>query len=711
MCMSVGCGVCRPRLLIASALAVWLLLGLPGPATAGATAAARTDIFRPAADARVEEAHPDTNFGTLTRLGSDGDIGLRIESVLRFDVAGLAGRVEEARLRIYVVSDGTFDGPAVYPAGSGWSEAGVTWRNRPAPTGPAVADLRAAVAGAWVELDVTSLVKGDGRLSVILAQPGLDGVVFYAREGVYKPQLVVVSSDPVVMAAGDIACRPGSAVTATQCRQGPVSDLLLQTPGPTRVLPLGDEQYNDGQYADFLGAGAYDATWGRVKSISRPVPGNHEYHVAGAAGYFDYFNGPGEPSGPAGERGKGYYSFDLGTWHLIALNSEIGTTVGTDQGRWLKSDLAATSQPCVLAYWHEPRFTSGPHRAALWVAPLWTALHGARADIVLNGHDHDYERFAQQDPAGNADPKGIREFVVGTGGAEQYPAISLQPNSEVFGNTTFGVLELTLGRSSYSWRFVPEAGGTFTDQGSGRCNDDPPSASLSVTPAALEVTADASGSTDADRTPIAGYEFDFGDGSPIVGPQAGANAAHVYDKPGTYTVTVTVSDTARQTRATTAEVVVSGNLVGNPGFEVGTSGWNAQPFGAAVVLDRVAGGYTGQMAARLVNTGLLPSTCALNDSPNWVLSTSSGTYTTSLWVRAESGGATFKLRLAEWRGAALVGSARAAVTLTTDWQPVTVTYTPAAPGLSTLDLTGYVLDAPPGTCFLADASAMTLASG
>jgi hypothetical protein len=702
------------RLLLALAVAFSMAAAAPGLARADTGAGARTDTFLPVADARVEEAHPDTAFGSLARLGSDGDAGLRVESVLKFSLGGLSGQIESARLRLFVVSDGTSDGPAVYPTGNAWTEAGVTWRSRPAATGEPVADLGAAAAGTWVELDVTRLVKGEGTVSMILKQAGLDGVVFYAREGAFKPQLLVTSSDPVVMAAGDIACRPGSVVTATRCRQGPVSDLFVQAPGPTRVLALGDEQYDDGAYADFLGAGAYDATWGRVKPITRPVPGNHEYHVAGGAGYFDYFNGVGAASGVAGERGKGYYSFDLGTWHLIALNSEIATTAGSQQGLWLKSDIAATRQPCLLAYWHEPRFSSGPHGAATWVTPLWTALYGARADVVLNGHDHDYERFAPQTPTGALDAKGIREFVVGTGGGDHYPAVTRQPNSEVYDATTFGALELTLRRGGYDWRFVPEAGGTFTEQGSGRCNDDRPAASLSVTPPAggapLAVSADASASKDADRTPIAGYEFDFGDGSPTVGPQPGAVATHRYEKPGTYAVTVTVSDTAGQARTATATVVARGDLVGNGDFEAGTSGWNAQPFGRAA-LDLVAGGHTGEKAARLSNAGLTADSCTLNDAPNWVGTTSPGTYTASMWVRGETGGASLKLRLAEWSGTTPIGSARATVTLSTDWQPVTVAYTPAAPGRSTLDLNAYVLDAPPGTCFRADDAAIRLAVG
>jgi PKD repeat protein len=564
-----------------------------------------------------------------------------------------------------------------------------------------------------VELDVTPVVTGNGTVSILLRQSGTDGAVFYAREGGYQPHLIVASHDPVVAAAGDIACRPGASVTATPCRHGAVADRVAQTPGLARVLALGDLQYEDGLYDEFMGPGAFDATWGAMRSIMSPVPGNHEYHLDGADGYFDYFNGSGGQSGPAGERGRGYYSFDLGRWHLIALNSEIATRAGSEQERWLTNDLAATTQPCVLAYWHAPRFSSGSHGGSTWMGALWSALHDARADIVLSGHDHDYERFAPQDPEGNAHVKGIRQFVVGTGGASHGSFESVQPNSEVRDNTTFGALVLTLRAAGYDWEFVPEADGGFTDSGSSRCNNDPPAASLTVDPSVghtgLTVTADASSSTGGERTPIAGYQFDFGDGSPPVGPQAAAVATHTYDEPGTYTVTVTVTDTARRAATSTASVVVKGNLVRNPGFEASLSGWNAHPVGAGILLDRLAGGgHTGDAAVRVANTGILPGGCALNDAPDWVRSTSARTYEASVWVRADTAGATLRLRLMEWSGGVLAGSARTAVTLTTEWQRVTVSYTPAAPGASTLDFSAYVLDAPPGTCFDADDAVIEL---
>src|SRR6185369_17671028 len=192
-------------------------------------------------------------------------------------------------------------------------------------------------------------------------------------------------------------------------------------------------------------------------------------------GYYDYFNGAGSLTGPAGEPGKGYYTFHNGAWRLFALNSNCsaagGCGVGSPQEVWLKAQLAAHPAPCTLAFWHHPRFSSGEHGNSTATQALWQDLYDANADVVLVGHDHDYERFAPQDPTGVSDPaRGIREFVVGTGGRSHYAIGTPAPNSEVRNSDTFGVLRLTLHPSSYDWKFVPEAGGTFTDSGTGYCH-------------------------------------------------------------------------------------------------------------------------------------------------------------------------------------------------------------------------------------------------
>jgi hypothetical protein len=240
------------------------------------------------------------------------------------------------------------------------------------------------------------------------------------------------------------------------------------------VLLLGDIQYESATLNDFNTY--YQPTWGAHKPITWPAAGNHEYQTSGAAGYFDYFNGVGAQSGRAGDRGKGYYSFDLGTWHLIALNSNCasvgGCGAGSPQEQWLRADLAAHSNTCTLAYWHHPRFSSGTKHGSFAAAqPLWQALYERGAEIVVSGHEHNYERFAPQTPAGAADPvRGIRGFVVGTGGGSHYAGHRAIANSQVFEGTTFGVLRLTLRPASYEWEFIPVAGGRFTDRGTGACH-------------------------------------------------------------------------------------------------------------------------------------------------------------------------------------------------------------------------------------------------
>ncbi len=231
------------------------------------------------------------------------------------------------------------------------------------------------------------------------------------------------------------------------------------------VFTTGDNVYSSGTAAQF--AECYDPTWGRHKARTKPAPGNHDYNTSGATGYYGYF---GDLAGPAG---VGYYSFDQGNWHIVSLNSEVSMSAGSTQETWLRVDLAATSKPCILAYWHKPRFSSGTKHGSLAAAqPLWQALYDAHADIILGGHEHNYERFAAQTPTGGADPtNGIREFIVGTGGESHYNDEGTPlPNSEVFNGTTFGVLKLTLGAGTYTWEFVPVAGQSFTDSGSGTCH-------------------------------------------------------------------------------------------------------------------------------------------------------------------------------------------------------------------------------------------------
>ncbi len=255
-------------------------------------------------------------------------------------------------------------------------------------------------------------------------------------------------------------------MTSVKCRQGPVSNLLVGA-GLSAVLPLGDEQYDQGELANFLRS--YDPTWGRVKSISYPAPGNKEYGLGGPDGYFDYFGAR------AGERTKGYYAFDLGSWRLYSLNSncaQVACGAGSAQETWLRQDLAGNPRACQIAYWHHPLFNSGNAGSAGAMRQIWADLHAAGVDVVLTGHDHHYERFSPQNAMGVSDLRGPREFIVGTGGASHasVPTSGPAAHSEIRNYDTFGVLGMTLRPTGFDWRFMPEAGRAFADTGTQSCH-------------------------------------------------------------------------------------------------------------------------------------------------------------------------------------------------------------------------------------------------
>jgi hypothetical protein len=340
---------------------------------------------------------------------------------------------------------------------------------------------------------------------------------------------------PVIATAGDIACDPGNSNfnggngSSSSCRDKYTSNLIVGDPSVAAVLPLGDNQYYCGGLAAFQAS--YDLSWGRLKSITYPSVGNHEYITSGgtgcdasntgAMGYFRYFGAA------AGDPKHGYYSYDVGSWHLIALNSSCGAAGGcgstTPQGQWLRADLAAHSNQCLLAYWHIPLFSSGG-RANNNSRSFWDALYAAKADVVLGAHDHIYERFAPQSPTGAADPaNGIREFIAGTGGANHTSLASLAANSEILNTNTFGVLELTLYPDHYTWRFVPEAGRSFVDAGSQSCHKGapttpdttPPSAPANLTARAVSANqVDLSWGASTDNVGVNGYKI-FRGGSQI----------------------------------------------------------------------------------------------------------------------------------------------------------------------------------------------------
>ena len=319
---------------------------------------------------------------------------------------------------------------------------------------------------------------------VAVVLPALTAATTYhARIVVTSSVGTVVSSDAAfktlpdvhayrIAAAGDIACDPASAPfngglgTATACHQQGVSDALLAG-GYDAVLPLGDLQYENGAASAFQAS--YQPSWGRLKAITHPAVGNHEYGSPGATPYFQYF-GP-----AAGDPGKGYYSYELGSWHLIAINSNCtqigGCAAGSPEELWLRADLAAHPARCTLAYWHHPRFSSGQAGDNGLMSAIWTDLSNAGAELVLSGHEHDYERFAAQNAEGERDDaRGVRQFVVGTGGKNHMMFKTIKPNSEVRDTSSFGFLQLTLNADSYSWTFVSDPPGGLSDSGTGTCH-------------------------------------------------------------------------------------------------------------------------------------------------------------------------------------------------------------------------------------------------
>ena len=397
-----------------------------------------TQTVTPVADSYVERASPRTNHGSSVAIRADGSPP--VIAYLRFDLAGVTGTVTRATLEVDAESQLSTGVDLHAAADDDWAEETITYANAPR-TGARAATSLPVTAGTTVSLDATRLVAGGGSATLAIKHSGPTAVAFASRE---------------VAGEGD----------KSQCRQKYTSDLLLKL-DLTAVLTLGDNQYEDGALAAYRAS--YHPSWGRVKSITHPVPGNHEYLTPGAAGYFDYFGAQ------AGERNKGYYAFDVGKWRLYAINSNCsqvgGCGAGSPQLEWLKADLAANPRSCALAYSHHPRFSSGQHGSFRSMAVIWRTLDAAGAELFLSGHDHNYERFAPQSPAGRSDlAKGIRQFVVGTGGKNPRPLRSEQPNSEVRNDDAFGVLELKLHPKGYEWRFVPEQDATFTDSGSGACH-------------------------------------------------------------------------------------------------------------------------------------------------------------------------------------------------------------------------------------------------
>ncbi len=415
-----------------------------------AAAANPAQVFTPVADGFVSAAAPRASYGRARSLRLRARPPDR--AYLRFRIDGLRGGVVSARLRVFVTGAGRADLQVRALTGPRWNERSLRYRTAPG-LGRLIAE--GSVRAGWMSFDVGSLVRGRGIADLALvARRGT--VSLASRETGAKPRIRVETA-PVLLAAGDVA----------SCRSlGDEATAALLEGEPTTIAALGDLAYPVGSADDF--ADCYDPSWGLFRSNTRPAAGNHDYATPGAAAFFDYFGAA------AGPRGAGYYSYELGSWHVVVLNSNcrfVSCARGSLQETWLRNDLAAHRTRCALAYFHHPLYSSTTGTATPAVQPLWQALYDAGADVVLNGHAHNYQRFAPQSASGAADPaRGIREFVVGTGGNSHRPLGPPIPNEQTVDDTTFGLLRLMLLDSGYTWRFVPTSGGVFGDSGTGACH-------------------------------------------------------------------------------------------------------------------------------------------------------------------------------------------------------------------------------------------------
>jgi hypothetical protein len=423
-----------------------------------------TLTFATEADAWVDEDEPDDNEGEDDSLKVDGASGTTLETYIRFPITGISGTVKKALLRVYTKdNENTDNGPAIYMTDPTWDESEITWNTRPARTSNALDNKQEISGGTWVEYNVTSRLTVDGTYSFVLVPDDSNGVEFSSREGDHPPELVVtVSSGPpptttptlppeayVLVGAGDISdCGNENDEMTAQ--------LLDAIPGT--VFTTGDNVYDDGTPEEFMEC--YEPSWGRHKDRTKPVPGDHDYEFEDGSGYHEYFNDI-----------PPYYAYDLGSWRIYALNTEEDLSVDSEQVAWLQEDLDANPRQCVLAYWHEPRWSSGvEHGSYDEYQELWEILYEAGTELVIHGDEHNYERFAEMDADGLPASPGMRAFVVGTGGRSLYEFGTPLPASEVRESSSYGVLKLTLYPDRYEWEFVPAAGYTFSDRGSTMCH-------------------------------------------------------------------------------------------------------------------------------------------------------------------------------------------------------------------------------------------------
>ena len=535
-----------------------------------------------------------------------------------------------------------------------------------------------AVAGDSFELDGLSL--GDGSPAAVPATPEASG-------------------DPVLLAAGDVASCWSSGDES-------VSRLLDTLPG-TIAIP-GDTEQNHGYAAEF--EGCYDPSWGRHKARTKPAVGDHEYSLAGALGYFDYFGSA------AGERGKGWYSYNLGAWHIVVLNSNCdavgGCGPGSEQHQWLQQDLQANAGSCVGAYFHHPRFSAGGvHGNRTNGQPFWELLYQHGAEWVLGGNDHNYQRFAPQTPDGTLDrARGIRQFVVGVGGTMHYALGSPLPNTEVQNSGAFGVLKLTLHGSSYDWRFLAQDGKAFTDSGSTDCSPssaaEPPDTTIDSGPSGTVQAPDASFAFSASRS---GTTFECSiDGGAFTGCSTPKSYSGL--GAGEHTFRVRAVDSAAGEDPTPASRTWTiaepppsqPNLIANGSFETSLSGW----YGYKAGLSLVDGGAQGSKAAR-VSLNAAATSFSVSTSPHPVSSPAIGArYEARAWIRSQVPGRTTCLRVREWQTGAVIGTAQVCRPATGAWEQFApIAYTAA--GGDSIEVYAYQLNSVTGDSFDLDGVTLT----
>lgn len=447
---------------------------------------------QPVADTSVDSSQPATAAGSSIELAADGSPQRVV--YLRFTLGGLTGPVTKARLWLHVRNTTTGSSPSggtiSRVPSSTWSEAGTTWANRPT-VGTALSSVGNAPRDGWVEFDVAGAVTGNGTVDLAITTTNGDDVGYDSRESLapLRPELVVTSWGPAPTTTTTTTptttttkpttttTKPATPATVTMLAAGDIAgctwdydeqtaQILDRYPSTTPIAALGDTVQVAGTAAEFRDC--FTPTWGRHKAQIRPTIGNHEYLTDNGGPYWDYFGAA------AGDRGKGWYSYDVGAWHVVVLNGNCwkvgGCQKGSPQETWLRADLAANRRPCTLAYWHQPYFSSIERQLDL--GDLWQALYDNNVELLLNGHKHGYERFAPQRPDGTRDDaRGVRQITVATGGSPYFYAFgAIQPNSETHATNLHGVLKLDLSATGYSWQFLPTPGVTFADSGTTACH-------------------------------------------------------------------------------------------------------------------------------------------------------------------------------------------------------------------------------------------------